>query len=163
MTTKRKPEAIHPEECGAQSASVLRNQQLGHHTPAAIQSARMSHRAIHLITSRPDIFARQGSVRPRCRGAVARKRGPYYDLIWRQNGHRHVVYLGPEGPLVEEVRHILQTLQLPLRRHRAYVQLQRSIRSALQGHKAQLDRQLRKRGLFLNGYQVRGWRGAVPR
>ena len=45
--------------------------------------------------------------------------GPFYKLRCREAGRARTIYLGREGPLVDEVRRALAALQAPWRRHRA--------------------------------------------
>ena len=143
------------------------------------------HAAIRLMAARSDLFARQGAVVATWRlvGCVKRTRsarcvsrtllpsigegtgryGPYYCLSYRDEGRQRSVYLGREGPLVQEVRERLADLQRPLRQRQAINRLRRQVRAALTVHKARVDAQLRPLGLRLQGFKVRGWRTSLLR
>ena len=84
--------------------------------------------------------------------------GPYYRLTYRDDGRQCAIYLGREGPLVDRVRHLLQTNQNPLRQKRIFDRIEREARSALRANNARLAMLLRPLGLRLKGFEVRGWR-----
>lgn len=119
------------------------------------------HPAITLITARPDIFTRQGSVSPTWRHRNGRAFGPYYRLSYRDDGRQCAIYLGRDGPLVQRVRHLLQKTQNPLRQKQIFDRIERETRAALRTNNARLAMLLRPLGLRLKGYEVRGWRTSL--
>jgi hypothetical protein len=116
------------------------------------------HPAMALLAARPDLFARQGSVVASWRRRGTRTYGPYYRLIYREEGRQRSVYLGTAGGLVEEVRGRLLALQAPLRGRRAIERSRRQAAALMRASKARLNLQLRPWGLRLQGFEVRGWR-----
>ena len=116
------------------------------------------HAALTRIAGRPDLFARQGSVAASWRRRGARVYGPYYSLIYREEGRQRSLYLGRAGALVEEVRRQLATLQAPRRARRLAERCRRQAATALRASKAQVNLGLRSWGLRLQGFEVRGWR-----
>jgi hypothetical protein len=121
---------------------------------------QQTHAALILLASRPEFFAGHGSIDANFRRRDGRTYGPYFRLRYREAGRAHSVYLGLAGPLVDRVRQTLQSLQAPLRQHRAILQLQRCVRNALRLDRSHLDAQLRTLGLRMQGFEVRGWRSS---
>lgn len=122
------------------------------------------HRAsdpLRLIDSQPHLFARQGAVRPTWRYSNGRRRGPYFELVWREQGRRRHLYLGREGPQVDKVRRVLESLQHPLRQARVLDSVRRQARASFRAHKFDLRRHLAGVGLYLKGNEIRGWRSKV--
>lgn len=119
---------------------------------------QLKHPAITLITARPDLFARQGSVNATWRRRNGLTFGPYYRLSYRDDGRQCAVYLGREGPLVQHVRHLLQNAQNPLRQKQIFARIEHETRLALRANNARLAALLRPLGLRLKGCEVRGWR-----
>jgi hypothetical protein len=119
---------------------------------------QQTHPALDLLAARPEIFAQQGSVDASWRRRANKTYGPYYRLRYRDGRSSRSVYLGPAGPLVDRVRHVLQSLQTPLRHRRAMLQLRRQVRDALRLDRRHVDARLRSLGLRLKGFEVRGWR-----
>jgi hypothetical protein len=126
---------------------------------------QLDHAAIRLLSARPDLFGRQGSVaatyrrRPPLRGGARGKQfGPYYRLAYREDGRQRSVYLGRAGAVVERVRQQLATLQKPLRQWRFLRRIDRQAGAALRASNARVTALLRPLGLRLRGFQVRGWR-----
>ncbi|MFH1923443.1 MAG: hypothetical protein ABIP48_26585 [Planctomycetota bacterium] len=117
-----------------------------------------SHRALGLIAARPEVFARQGSVVAIWRRYRGRKLGPYFRLAYREAGRQCSVYLGRAGRVVEAVRGALAELQRPLKRFREYRKARAQIKASLGPVKRELDRRLRRVGLYMKGFEVRGWR-----
>jgi hypothetical protein len=116
-----------------------------------------------LLAARAPLLARQGSVQGSWRFYHGRRRGPYFRLVWREGGRQESLYLGADRALAEEVRRALAELQAPLREQRALDRLRTLARAALKRHKRDLDRELRRRGAYLKGYEIRGRRrGAGP-
>jgi hypothetical protein len=116
------------------------------------------HPALALLVARPDLFARQGSVVASWCRRGTRTYGPYYRLIFREEGRQRSLYLGRAGGLVEEVRGRLHGLQTPLRGRRAIARAGRQAAALMRVSKARLNLQLRPWGLRLQGFEVRGWR-----
>ena len=100
---------------------------------------------------------------PLPKGEGTERYGPYDCLSYRDEGRQRSIYLGREGPLVEEVRRRLEHLQRPLQQRRALSRLRRQVATALRADKRRLDSQLRAYGLRLQGFEVRGWRTSVLR
>jgi len=117
-----------------------------------------SHRALGLIASRPTLFARQGAVVATWRKYRGRRLGPYFRLAYREAGRQCSVYLGRASRVVEAVRARLAELQRPLKRSRIYRQARAQIKASLGPVKRELDRRLRRVGLYMKGFEVRGWR-----
>lgn len=118
------------------------------------------HRALALIQADPGLFARCGMVITDWKRSGDRWRGPYYRLRYRDGGRLRSIYLGRDGPLVQQVREALAAVQGPWQRRREYQRQRREILASLRAHKGVLDRHLRLLGLRLQGYEVRGWRGS---
>jgi len=116
------------------------------------------HPALALLAARPELFARQGSVVASWRRRGAYTYGPYYRLIYREEGRQCSVYLGRAGGLVEEIRGRLLASQAPLRERRAVERTRRHAAALMRASKTQLNLQLRPWGLRLQGFEVRGWR-----
>jgi hypothetical protein len=115
---------------------------------------QQQHPAILRICTAPDLFARQGHVDVRWRGAY----GPYYLLRYRHQGREQSIYLGRDGPLVELVRALLERLQAPARRRRAQARSRRQIMAIVRASNTNLSLHLAALGLRMNGLQTRGWR-----
>ena len=121
------------------------------------------HRALELIGLRPAAFARQGSVVATWRSYGGRKLGPYYRLVYREEGRQRTVYLGRAGELVDRVRAALAKLQRPIRERRRLARIGGQVRVALRREKARLGMILRRWGLYLKGFELRGGRGRLER
>jgi hypothetical protein len=119
---------------------------------------QLAHPAVALLAARPELFARQGSLSATWRRRGDKTFGPYYRLRYRDQRRACSLYLGPAGALVDRVRGALDTLQSPLRQRRAFDQLRRSVRDALRRDRRTVDAHLRRLGLWLKGFEVRGWR-----
>ena len=119
---------------------------------------QLDHAAIRLISARPDLFARQGSVAATWRRRDGKRFGPYYRLAYREDGRQCSVYLGRAGAVVERVRQMLHDLQQPLRQWRMFRRIDRQARAALRASNARVTALLRPLGLRLRGFEVRGWR-----
>jgi len=117
-----------------------------------------TNRALGLIAARPELFGRQGAVVATWRKYRGRRLGPYFRLAYREAGRQCSVYLGRAGRVVETVRARLAELQRPLKRYREYRQARAQIKASLGPVKRELDRRLRRLGLRLQGFEVRGWR-----
>jgi hypothetical protein len=119
---------------------------------------QVTHPALTLIAQRPDLFQRQGAVVATWRREGERKRGPYYQLAYREDGRQHWGYLGVAGLVVDAVREVLDRLQRVLRQHRVLKRFEQQAMASLRVCKAQLNAQLQAVGLQLKGFKVRGWR-----
>jgi len=119
------------------------------------------HPALELIASQPRLFQGQGSVVAGWRRYRGRRLGPYYRLVYRHRGRQCSVYLGRSGELAERVRAALKQLQAPLRRFREFARVRARIKASLRRERAWLDAELRKSGLYLKGFEPRGWRQLV--
>jgi hypothetical protein len=119
-----------------------------------------AHPALKLIAARRALFARQGSVVAtwRRRGPAQKLYGPYYSLIYREDGRQRSVYLGRVAALVQRVRGLLAALRKPLVEFRLFERLRRQGQAALRAQKLRTAALLRPLGLRLKGFEVRGWR-----
>jgi hypothetical protein len=120
-------------------------------------------KVLAFIKAHKEALARQGSVVKSFRRRAGRVVGPYYRLAFRDSRRQRSVYLGADAELAAEVHAMLQEIQGTREERRALRQLKRSIRKALSECKAQLRRELGHRGLWLKGYEVRGWRARRAR
>ena len=120
--------------------------------------AQHDHPAVALIRSQPKLFCRQGAVVAKWAVSPGRRVGPYYRLRFRLDGHDRSIYLGPEGPLVEEVRARLARLHNALRENRRRQAWRREMLAQLRADKKNLNCHLRSLGLTLKGSETRGWR-----
>jgi hypothetical protein len=116
------------------------------------------HRAVALITAHPEVFLRQGAVAAKWRRTSTGKSGPYYVLRFRIAGHERAIYLGREGPAVEEVRRRLAMLHERTRSARAYEQWRREAMGVIRGQKDRVRSGLAAIGLGMKGFEIRGWR-----
>ncbi len=119
---------------------------------------QLTHPALALIRANPAMFSRQGTVVPGWRRRGHLRMGPYYRLCYRDGRRVRSIYLGRDGPLLEQVRQALAAVQGPWQHRRDYQRQRREIVASLRAHKSLLDRRLRLLGLHLQGYEVRGWR-----
>ncbi len=117
------------------------------------------HPAIRLLSNHPERFTRQGSVVAAWRNYGDRRLGPYYRLVWREDGRQRTLYLGRQSPLVDDVRHLLATIQ-------ARTRFQREVRKRRARFRREVLRPLKRYldqtflvyggGLYLKGYELRG-------
>ena len=119
--------------------------------------------ALALLAARAEFFARHGAVVAAWRRRGRRRSGPYYRLAFRQGGRQQSVYLGREGPAVEQVRCALAALQRPAEQCRALERLRRRVSASLRLSRTRLDGQLRGLGLRLKGSEIRGYRSSALR
>jgi hypothetical protein len=96
----------------------------------------------------------------RCRGG--QRVGPYYRLTFREGRNQRSLYLGNDMDLIAEARTVLQELQRPYRERRAVQRCKSAIRKALTHCRTELRRELARRGLRLQGHEVRGWHTPGP-
>lgn len=121
----------------------------------------LPHKALRLIDQRPRLFAQQGAVVATWRKYKDRRLGPYWRLVYREGGRQRTVYLGRFGPLVRQVRARLRNLQAYRDMRRAIDRSIRAAKAALRDARRDLARHLRRWGLHLAGYEVRGWRSSA--
>ena len=121
-----------------------------------------THPALTLIAAESDRFRRQGAVIASWRTYRGRKLGPYYRLAYRCDGRQCSVYLGRCRKLAERVRAAIEKLREPLHRARQIARMRAAVKASLRREKTRLDLQLRKLGLYLKGFETRGWRTALP-
>ncbi len=106
-----------------------------------------------------DALARQGAIQSTYRKRGARRFGPYYRIIFRcAGGRQETFYLGRAGPLVRAASAELRALQKARRHELRSRRRERATRCQLRRLRHEVDRLLRRRGLHLKGYEVRGWR-----
>ena len=121
------------------------------------------HKALQLLEANPRLFAQQGSVVATWRRYGEKKLGPYWRLVYREGGKQRAVYLGRFGTLVRMVRARLRRLQ-QYRNLRRYINRSvRETKASLRTVKENLAIQLRRWGLRLKGWEVRGWRTSTIR
>jgi hypothetical protein len=121
---------------------------------------QLEHPALRWIAARPDIFARRGHIAASYRSRNGKRFGPYYRLAFRDGDRQCSIYLGVDGPVVEQTRRSLDAVQRPHLERRAISRLQRQIRNALRVEKSHLSALLQPYGLHLKGMELRGMRFA---
>ena len=109
------------------------------------------------IAENTAVLARQGSVQQTWRGRL----GPYYRIVCRTDGGQRTFYLGNDMNTVQAARRLLAELQSQRRRELKLNRIERALRRQLRLAKRQLDTELRAVGLYLKGFEVRGWRSAA--
>ena len=102
----------------------------------------------------------QGAVVQTWREYAGRHLGPYFRLIFRQDGRQRSLYLGSDPQFAGVVRDLLEQVQRPLRERRSLQRLRAGLERELQRCKIAWDAELRPYGLRLKGWEVRGWRTA---
>lgn len=112
------------------------------------------------IASRPEIFTVQGQVIQTWRTYKNRRLGPYYQLIYREGSRQRALYLGRSGALAERVRELLGKMQAPKKDRRSRTKTRALIAAEMRRTKHELNQQLGQRGLYLKGFEIRGWRTA---
>jgi hypothetical protein len=112
---------------------------------------------LELIKSWPSLFAHQGAVLESWRIHGGKKLGPYYRLAFRQQGRQRSIYLGASNERAGQVRARLAAVQKPAKSKQVLERARARVKVELRKHKRGLDQQLRERGLYLKGYEVRGW------
>jgi hypothetical protein len=116
------------------------------------------HPALSLLAARPELFVRQGTVAASCRRRGTQSYGPYYRLTYHDGGRQHSIYLGREGPLVEQVRLALARLQQNRSQCQFLERTRRQTLASLRVHKLRVNALLHPYGLRMKGFEVRGWR-----
>jgi hypothetical protein len=112
-----------------------------------------------LIESRPDVFLRQGSVVESWRDYGGKKLGPYFRLAYRNQGKQRSLYLGSSVRLANAVRSLLNVSHQARSRRRELRRIQLSARTRLRELHNLWDQDLKQIGLYLHGFEVRGWQG----
>jgi hypothetical protein len=115
---------------------------------------------LRFISGHAETFGRRGTVVQTWREYAGQRLGPYFSLIFRQDGRQRSLYLGSDTQFADEVRELLEQAQRPLRERKAAERRRAHVESELQQYKAALDAELRPYGLRLKGWEVRGWRTA---
>ena len=119
---------------------------------------QLSHPALELIASRPDLFSRQGYLRATFHRRGGKTFGPYYLLCYREEGRLRSVYLGRPGELVEQVRQMLEARHRPITQQRLFEQSDAADSRLAADRKDTGPAPLCPFGLRLKGAEVRGWR-----
>jgi hypothetical protein len=128
-----------------------------------VSVAQKSDAVLRFIAHHATIFGRHGSVQATWRVYRGRRLGPFFRLVYRSEGQQRSIYLGRHEGLAEEVRSLLTEMQAPVRESRVLARTKQLTREALRRQKRELAQVLQKHGLYLKGYEVRGWRGDLPR
>ena len=115
------------------------------------------------IEEHAEQLARQGTVVAMYRHRGGHIVGPYHRLTFRLETVQRSVYLGTNVELIQEVRNVLEELQKPYRERRALMRLKKALRTALTECRADLQQDLARWGLRLQGYEIRGWHTRGPR
>lgn len=115
-----------------------------------------------LVAAHPEVFARQGAVVATWRTVAGRRLGPYYSLRYRAAGRQHAVYLGRSADLAAAVDALVTRCQQPYRDALAFERMAAAVRASLRQNLREVRRQLQPAGLMLKGFEVRGWRTALP-
>ena len=99
-----------------------------------------------LVRRRPDIFARQGTVRTA---------GPYFDLCYRDRGVQRSIYLGPSRALAGRVAALLDSLHAAEQQRRLMRRLLRRARKGLRRRLAEFDALLARCGASERAFEIR--------
>lgn len=110
------------------------------------------------MAARPELFVWQGSVVASHRRRRTQSYGPYYRLAYRDGGRQCSIYLGREGPLVEQVRQALGRLQQNRLQHQTLERMRRQVQASLRVQKLRVNTLLHPLGLHMKGFETRGWR-----
>jgi len=113
---------------------------------------------LQLLETRREILAQQGALIASWRSYKGRRLGPYYRLAYRVEGKQRALYLGADPRLAAEVRQALHGMQAARHQQRHGRQQHAQLRAALRCSREQWDIELRKVGLYLKGFEVRGYR-----
>lgn len=103
------------------------------------------------------LFTARGSVVAGWRTYRGRLHGPYYRVAFSDGTRQRSLYLGASPELAGQLRRLLDGLQGPLRQRRGFQRLKRQLRAALRRQKALLNDELNRKGLYLKGFEFRGW------
>ena len=105
-------------------------------------------------------MSRQGVVQEFYRTRNRDHCGPYFRIVFRQNGHQRTFYLGTDGDLVELARAELERLQRPRKEDLDRRQRLRDYVAVLRETRRQIRALLKERDLQLKGWELRGVRAA---
>ena len=110
------------------------------------------------------LAARPGPVWPSGQGARiwrrygGRRLGPYYRFMYRDQGKQQTLYLGGCPAFAAQVRQELDRMQAGLQQECAAARRRAAARAALRQSKQEWAAELTKYGLYLKGFEVRGFR-----
>jgi len=121
------------------------------------KAGRRLQRVRAYLLAHKTLFAAGGTVVAGWRRYRGRRLGPYFRVAFFEDGRQRSLYLGASPELADQVRTLLDELQGPLRRKRVFQRLNRQARAALRRQKARLNEELAKWGLYLKGFEFRGW------
>ena len=121
------------------------------------KAARRLERVRAYVLAHKALFAAAGTVVSGWRTYRGRRLGPYFRVAFFDGARQRSLYLGASPELASEVRKLLDELQGPLRRRRAFQRLKHQLRAALRRQKSLLNEELNRRGLYLKGLEFRGW------
>jgi hypothetical protein len=164
-TSERKQSDKHPQIsqiCSVRPLVLVRSpsrQAPRPKTPLKLEmpkSVDQLHPALGLLSARPHLFRKQGSVAAAWRRCGGRAFGPYCRLSYREDSRQESLYLGRAGQLVDKVRQMLGDRQRLCRQSRAIDQCRRRIAGQMRGHKQRLDAGLHSLGPRLQGFEIRG-------
>ena len=123
---------------------------------AAQKAAARAERVKARIAARAALFATQGSVVATWRTYRGRRLGPYYRLIYREDGRQRSIYLGRCPELAGRVRRVLEHLQRPRRERRRLARVAAQVRRSLRRWKDRLAAALAPWGIVVKGFEFRG-------
>jgi hypothetical protein len=104
------------------------------------------------ILARKDFFALHGRVEAAWRENSGKRLGPYYRVVFREEGRRKSMYLGREELLAERVAYLLAELQSFHRERRTTRRLRAAIRASLRREKTRLEKMIAPLGFRMKGY-----------
>jgi len=102
------------------------------------------------ILAKSALLSKQGSIIKTWRKHRNIRLGPYFRLIYYENGVRRSIYLGRSEELVQEVRCLLQQIQF----RRIARRLRAKIRTSLRCQKMHLKNILRAHGYRMKGFEI---------
>ena len=114
-------------------------------------------RVLEFIQAHMEQLAQQGTVVASFRRRANQVKGPYYRLAFREGQRQRSMYLVNDEALVAEVRAALRRIQASQHERRAFERRKKAIRKVLAQCRAELRRELERRGLRLQGYELRRW------
>ncbi len=117
-------------------------------------------RALEFIERQPELFRMQGSVQKSWRRYQGKRTGPYFRLVFRQEGRQRSIYLGAKSDDIVLLRRVLHELQSETRMARTVARSRKETRQALRRARAELNENLQSIGLFMKGGEVRGWKSS---
>ena len=108
------------------------------------------------LVDRRELFVRQGAVVATWRPYKGQRLGPYYRIVYREDGRPRSIYLGASAWLARQVRSLLTRLQTPLRESRALKRVLGTVRASLRRHQRQAKSLFARLGVRLRGFEYRG-------